>query len=116
MAQLQHCIARLTPHKAPGEDGIPNVVLKESLELIAEYLLHIYKATFCQEWVLKLFKVEINRVRCGFECEMRIRLELKRSQRTATIQFGSEFGVALEAYRQVKEISSCSLEVSDCVL
>jgi len=46
MAQLRCCVARLTPHKAPGEDGIPNVVLKESLELIAEYLLSIYKATF----------------------------------------------------------------------
>src|SRR6266481_2755241 len=44
--QLRHCIAKLAPHKAPGEDGILNVVLKESIEQIAEYLLHIYKATF----------------------------------------------------------------------
>ncbi len=46
MAQLRRCIARLRPHKAPGEDGIPNAVLKEVLELIAEYLLHIYRAVF----------------------------------------------------------------------
>ena len=44
--QLRCCIAKLAPHKAPGEDGIPNVVLKESIEQIAEYLLHIYKAMF----------------------------------------------------------------------
>src|SRR6266481_1308585 len=46
MAQLRRCIARLRPHKALGEDGIPNAVLKEVLELIAEYLLHIYRAVF----------------------------------------------------------------------
>ena len=46
LAQLRCCVMRLGPHKAPGEDGIPNVVIKESLELIAEYLLRIYKATF----------------------------------------------------------------------
>ena len=46
LAQLQCCVTRLCPHKAPGEDGIPNVVIKESLKLIAEYLLRIYKATF----------------------------------------------------------------------
>ena len=39
MAQLRQCIVRLSPHKAPGQDSIPNVVLKELLELKAEYLL-----------------------------------------------------------------------------
>ena len=33
----------------------------------------------CQEWILKLFEVKIGRVRSGFECGMRIRLELKLS-------------------------------------
>jgi len=37
---------RLSPHKAPGQDGIPNVILKESIELIAEHLLHIFQAVF----------------------------------------------------------------------
>ncbi len=46
MAQLHQCITRLSPHKAPGQDGIPNIVLKELLELIAEYLLQIYQAIF----------------------------------------------------------------------
>ena len=36
----------MSPHKAPGEDGIPNMVIKESLEIIAEYLLRIFKAIF----------------------------------------------------------------------
>ena len=45
-AQLRRCVARLSPYKAPGDDGIPNIVIKESLELIAEYLLEIFRATF----------------------------------------------------------------------
>ena len=43
VAQLHRCIARLSPYKAPREDGIPNIVIKESLELIAEYLLKIFE-------------------------------------------------------------------------
>src|SRR6266481_2738115 len=46
MEQLCHCVARLWLYKAPGEDGIPNAVIKESFDLIAEYLLRIFKATF----------------------------------------------------------------------
>ena len=46
MAQLRRCVARLHPFKAPGEDGIPNTGIKESMEVIAEYLLEIYRATF----------------------------------------------------------------------
>ena len=46
LAQLKHCVARLSPHKATGDDGILNIVLKESLELIVEYLLHMFRATF----------------------------------------------------------------------
>ena len=46
MAQLRRCITRLCPFKAPGEDGIPNTIIKESMEVIAEYLLEIYWATF----------------------------------------------------------------------
>ena len=46
LAQLRHCVVRLAPHKAPRDDGIPNVVLKESFDLIAEYILHIYRVTF----------------------------------------------------------------------
>ena len=46
MAQLCRCVARLSLHKAPREDGIPNIVIKKSLELIAEYLLEIFRAMF----------------------------------------------------------------------
>ena len=45
------------------------------------------------------FEVEIDRVRSGFECELRVRLESKQSRRMATIRFGNEFEVALETYR-----------------
>ena len=46
LAQLKCCVSRLSPHKAAGDDGIPNVVLKESLGLIAEHLLHVFRAAF----------------------------------------------------------------------
>jgi hypothetical protein len=45
-AQLWRQITKLRPHKAPGEDGIPNIVLKEAADLIIEHLLWIYRATF----------------------------------------------------------------------
>ena len=70
----------------------------------------------CQEWILKLFEVEIDQVRSGFEYGMRIQLELKLSQRTVTIRFSGKSGVALETYCQVREITSCSLEVLDYIL
>src|SRR6266481_890125 len=47
LTQLCWCIARLHPHKVPGQDGIPNIVLKELLEVIAEYLLRIYWPLLC---------------------------------------------------------------------
>ena len=53
----------------------------------------------CQEWILKPFEVEINRVRSGFEDGLKIRLESKWSRRMAMIQFGCEFRVALGTYR-----------------
>ena len=46
MAQLHRCVTRLCPYKAPGEDDIPNAVIKELMEVIAEYLLEIYWAIF----------------------------------------------------------------------
>ena len=84
----------------------------------SSHAVHVTSCTqhHCQEWILKLFEVEIDRVRSGFECGIRIRLESKRSWRMATIRFGDEFKVALRTYRRVKEITSCSLEVSDCIL
>jgi hypothetical protein len=45
-AQLRRQISKLKPHKAPGDDGIPNVVLKESADLLIDHLLWIYRAAF----------------------------------------------------------------------
>ena len=43
--QIRDQIRRLSPYKASGPDGIPNVVLQQSISIIEEYLLHIYRAT-----------------------------------------------------------------------
>ena len=43
-AQLEHLIRRLSPYKAYGPDEIPNVVLQRCLDLLIDYLLHIYRA------------------------------------------------------------------------
>ena len=77
------------------------------------FCLYVKFPCHCQEWILKPFEVEIDRVRSGFEDRMKIRLELKWSQRMATIRFGCEFGVALGTYRRAEDIECCSLEVTD---
>jgi len=43
--QIQEQIKRLLPYKASSPDGIPNIVLQRSMDIIEEYLLHIYRAT-----------------------------------------------------------------------
>ena len=42
--QLAKVIRKLAPYKAPGPDGIPNIVLQKCYELLADYLLHLYRA------------------------------------------------------------------------
>ena len=44
--QLRRQVNKLRLYKAPGTDGIPNVVLKETIDIIKEYLLQIYQAVF----------------------------------------------------------------------
>jgi ribonuclease HI/exonuclease III len=44
--QILRNIKKLKPYKAPGPDGIPNVVLKESADLIADHLVQIFNAIF----------------------------------------------------------------------
>jgi hypothetical protein len=43
---LIHAIARLSPYKAPGPDGICNVVLRECVDVLAPHLLRLFQATF----------------------------------------------------------------------
>jgi hypothetical protein len=43
--QLEKAIRKLAPYKAPGPDGIPNIVLQKCFVQLADYLLHIYRAT-----------------------------------------------------------------------
>lgn len=43
--QVSTNIARTSAHKAPGPDGIPNIVLQQSTELIAPILTTIYNAS-----------------------------------------------------------------------
>ena len=45
-AQIKCVIAQLKPHKAPGPDGIPNVVYTQCAEILTPYLGPIYQATF----------------------------------------------------------------------
>ena len=44
--QLRRQISRLQPYKVPGEDGIPNVVLKQMTDLIVPYLIQIFHTVF----------------------------------------------------------------------
>ncbi len=41
-SQVTANIKQLAPHKAPGPDGIPNVVLRETAEILAPYLSDIF--------------------------------------------------------------------------
>ena len=43
-SQLEKVIRKLAPYKAPGPDGIPNIVLQKCFEPLADYLLHLYRA------------------------------------------------------------------------
>jgi ribonuclease HI len=42
--QVETAIRRLSPYKAPGPDGIPNIVLQKCFEIIADHLVQIYRA------------------------------------------------------------------------
>ena len=43
-SQIEKIIRKLSPYKAPGPDGIPNIVLQKCYDLIADHLLYIYQA------------------------------------------------------------------------
>ena len=44
--QIHKAILKLSPYKAPGPSGIPNVILKYCCELLVPHLGPIYRATF----------------------------------------------------------------------
>ena len=48
LSEVQLCqqISRLQPYKVLGEDGIPNVVLKQMTDLIVPYLIQIFHTVF----------------------------------------------------------------------
>jgi len=43
--QIRNTVHRLKPHKAPGPDRIPNVVLMKSIDVIIDHLFYIYRAS-----------------------------------------------------------------------
>ncbi|KAF8163068.1 hypothetical protein B0H34DRAFT_637539, partial [Crassisporium funariophilum] len=43
-ARILAAISQLKPHKAPGPDMIPNIVLKQCAPLIADHLFYIFRA------------------------------------------------------------------------
>lgn len=45
-AQIKHHMAKLKPYKAPGPDGIPNIVLTKCADILSDRLYHIYTAMF----------------------------------------------------------------------
>src|SRR5271168_1673710 len=44
VGQIRRLIAKLSPHKAPGPDGIPNMVLQKCVDIIISRLIRIYRA------------------------------------------------------------------------
>ena len=48
-SQIERIIRKLSPYKAPGPDGIPNIVLQKCYDLIADHLLYLYQAVLALE-------------------------------------------------------------------
>jgi hypothetical protein len=44
--QIYHTIAKLAPHKAPGLNGIRNIVFTKCADLIVPHMAPIFRATF----------------------------------------------------------------------
>ena len=59
---IRRTISSLPPHKAPGPDQIPNVVYKESIDIIIDHLYQIFNASllrgyFYDPWLTQLMCV-----------------------------------------------------------
>jgi len=48
--QIAEQISRLSPYKASGPDGIPNIILIKCFDLLEEYLIHIIQAILGRGW------------------------------------------------------------------
>jgi hypothetical protein len=56
LEQVKAQLHKLRPYKAPGPDGIPNVVLTKCAQLIADRLLRIYEAIYEKKLFFKPWK------------------------------------------------------------
>ncbi|EIM89355.1 uncharacterized protein STEHIDRAFT_38410, partial [Stereum hirsutum FP-91666 SS1] len=45
-AQIRAQVSKLSPYKAPGPDGIPNVVLMKCIDVIIDRIFFIFRAIF----------------------------------------------------------------------
>ena len=54
--QIQRQLCKLKPYKAPGPDGIPNIVLTKCADLLTSRMLSIYDAMFKRKLMYKLWK------------------------------------------------------------
>ena len=54
--QIQKQLCKLCPYKAPGPDGIPNIVLTKCSHLLTERLAHIYEAIYDRNLQYKPWK------------------------------------------------------------
>jgi len=55
--QIQRQLQKLKPFKAPGPDGIPNVVLMKYTDLLTSRMLSIYNAMYKWKLIYKLWKL-----------------------------------------------------------
>ena len=54
--QIRSQLRRIKPYKAPGPDGIPNIVLTKNAQLLTDRLLLIYEAMFERQLLYKPWK------------------------------------------------------------
>lgn len=62
--QIKKHIARLKPFKAPGPDGIPNIVLIKCSDVLIDRLWHIYTVTVEKGWYYAQWKAFTTIVLC----------------------------------------------------
>jgi hypothetical protein len=43
--QISRTVSKLSPYKTPGPDGIPNIVFKQTIDIVLDHLYYIYNAS-----------------------------------------------------------------------